>query len=384
MEENSLSPLVDTEGDYLLTVIDNDNGCENTSEAEVSLNGNFPNADAGATAELTCAITETILNGSGDVGNEFTYLWTTTNGLIISNDTTLNPMVGASGTYTLTITNQDNGCTTTDDVFISENTTPPNVDAGLKDELSCTQTQLSLNGSGNAPSNDISFLWTTPNGNILSGDDSPTPLVNAAGTYWLSITDNENGCVDSASVIITQDANVPIADAGATATLTCDVTTLQLDGSGSSANTNITYLWTTVDGNIISGEMTLSPTVNAPGTYLLTVTDVVNDCEAISSVLINENTTPPAANAGPDGLLTCDVTSLQLDGNASATGPDFTYQWTATNGNIVFGETTLSPEINAPGMYELLVTNLTTGCTNSAEGGSDTRYNPSHCRDRNT
>ncbi len=364
--ENGLMPVVDAEGDYLLTVTDNDNGCENTSEVEVSLNGLFPDADAGATAELTCAITETTLNGSGDVGNEFTYLWTTTDGVIVSNENTLNPMVGASGTYTLTVTNQDNGCISTDDVFISENTIPPSVDAGPTDELSCTQTQLSLNGTGNAPSNNISFSWATPNGNILSGSDSPTPLVNAAGTYWLTITDNENGCVDSASVTITQDANVPIADAGATATLTCDVTSIQLDGSGSSANANITYLWTTPDGNIVSGEMTLSPEIDSPGTYLLTVTDVANNCDAVSSVLINENTTPPAANAGPDGLLTCDVTALVLDGTASANGPDFTYQWTTANGNIVSDATTNMPSVDASGIYEVVVTNIATGCTNTA------------------
>ncbi|MEZ4955057.1 MAG: hypothetical protein R2825_15935 [Saprospiraceae bacterium] len=364
--ENGLQPVIDEEGNYILTVIDNDNGCENMSDVEVTLNGNFPNAEAGPTAELTCAITQTTLNGSGDVGNEFTYEWTTTNGDILADENTLTPVVGATGTYTLTVTNQDNGCTTTDDVFISENTAAPNVDAGPTDELSCTQTQLSLNGSGNAPGNDISFNWTTPNGNILSGNDSPTPLVNAAGTYWLTITDNENGCIDSASVIITQDANVPIADAGTTSTLTCNVTNIQLDGSGSSNNPNITYLWTTTNGNIIAGETTLNPEINAPGTYLLTVTDAVNDCEAVSSVLISENTAQPAANAGPDGLLTCNDTQLILDGSASANGPDFTYQWTTTNGNIASGENTNQPNVDAPGMYEVLVTNVLTGCTNTA------------------
>ena len=363
---NGLMPVVDESGSYLLTVLDIDNGCVNMSEVAVTLNGNFPAADAGATAELTCSITETTLGGSGDVGSEFTYAWTTPDGEIISNDSTLTPVVGATGTYTLTVTNQNNGCSTSDDVFISENTAAPNVDAGPTDELSCTQTQLSLSGIGSAPGNNISYSWATPNGNILSGSTTPNPQVNAAGLYWLTITDNENGCVDSASVTITQDANVPIADAGVTATLTCDVTAIQLDGSGSTVNPNISYLWTTTDGNIVSGETSLSPEINAPGTYLLTVIDAVNDCEAFSSVLINENITPPSANVGPSGLLTCDETSLLLDGSATANGPQFTYQWTTQNGNIISGETTLFPEINAPGEYGLLVTNLTTGCTNTA------------------
>ena len=363
---DGLSPVVDASGEYLLTIINTDNGCENTGQVTVTLNGDFPAADAGATAELTCNITEITLGGSGDEGNAFIYEWTSADGQIITGGNTLSPTVGTAGTYTLTVTNQDNGCSTSDAVAISENTAAPNVDAGQTNELSCTQTELTLNGSGSAPGNDISYEWTTNNGNILSGSTSPTPLVNAAGTYWLTITDNTNGCVDSAAVTITQDANVPISDAGAPATLTCNTTTLQLNGSGSSANPNVTYLWTTTNGNILSGETTLMPEVNASGTYMLTVTDATNNCEAVSSVLISQNTVAPAANAGPNGLLTCDDTSLLLDGSASASGPNINYAWTTQNGNIVSGETTLSPEIDAPGAYELLVTNLANGCTSTA------------------
>ena len=374
--ENTLMPMVDATGDYLLTVVDEDNGCENTSEVEVTLNGNFPNADAGPTTELTCAITETMLQGDGDTGPGFTYAWTSSDGEIVTGENSLTPEIGASGTYVLTVTNTDNGCTTTDEVFISENTTPPSVDAGPTDELSCTQTQLSLTGTGNAPGNDISYAWTTPNGNILSGENTPSPLVNAAGIYWLIVTDNLNGCLDSASVAITQDANVPVADAGSPALLTCNVTTLLLDGTGSSMNPNITYEWSTADGNIINGTTTLTPEVDAPGTYLLTVTDVINDCEAVSSVLVNENITPPAASAGPDGLLTCDDTQIVLDGSASANGPEFTYGWTTTDGNIVAGLDQNMPTVDAVGTYQVLVTNTITGCTNTSTVNVDENITP--------
>ncbi|MEO1260622.1 MAG: gliding motility-associated C-terminal domain-containing protein [Bacteroidota bacterium] len=374
--ENGLMPLVDEEGDYLLTVIDNDNGCESTSIVEVTLNGDFPVADAGPTAELTCAITQTVLQGTGDIGPTFIYNWTTIDGEIVSGDSSLTPEIGASGTYTLTLTNTDNGCATTDEVFVSENTTPPSADAGPTDELSCTQTQLSLTGTGNAPGNDISYAWNTSNGNIISGENTPSPLVNAAGTYWLVITDNLNGCADSSSVVITQDANVPVADAGSSALLTCNVTTLFLDGSGSSMNPDIVYEWTTTDGNILNGESTLAPEVDAPGTYLLTVTDVVNDCEAVSSVLIDENIAPPPVNAGPDGLLTCNDPQVTLDGSASVSGPDFSYLWTTIDGNILSGNDQPLPLVDAIGTYQLLVTNTLTGCTNTATVDVDEDVTP--------
>ena len=44
--------------------------------------------------------------------------------------------------------------------------------------------------------------------------------------------------------MITEDAALPIADAGVTAELNCTILTLTLDGSGSTA-VGVDYLWTT-------------------------------------------------------------------------------------------------------------------------------------------
>ncbi len=364
--ENGLTPTIDLDGTYLLTVVNDDNGCESTSEVTIGLNTVLPNAEAGPTAELTCEITETALIGTGDSGSQFDYLWTTFDGNIILGDTTLAPVVSATGTYTLVITNQNNGCTSQDEVVITENTTLPNVDAGPTNELSCTLTQLMLNGNGSAPGNNLDFLWTTQDGNILSGETSLNPIINEAGIYVLTIIDNENGCADSSSVLITQDANVPIAESGTAPMLTCDITTILLNGAGSSTGAGINYEWTSTDGNILTGENSLNPEIDAPGSYLLTVTDVLNNCQAFSSITIDENVLPPTADAGPEGLLTCANTQLMLDATASDNGAGFSFAWSTQNGNLVSGENTVMPVVDAPGTYQLLVTNLTTGCTNTA------------------
>jgi len=364
---NGLSPTVDEDGIYSLTVIDLDNGCESSNQVTVGLDTLAPSADAGPMAGLTCAITELALNGTGDSGTPFSHNWTTASGNIVSGDTTLSPIVSSPGTYTLATTNQNNGCTAQDEVVISENTTLPNVDAGPTNELSCTLTELVLNGSGSTPGNDLDIIWTTPDGHILSGENGFNPLVNEAGTYVLTIADNINGCVDSASVTITQDANVPIAEAGTAPELTCDLTSLLLDGSGSSTGAGISYEWTTLDGNIVTGANSLSPEINAPGTYQLAVLDTLNNCEAISTITISENTLPPTADAGPDGLLTCDSTQLTLDATGSDTGPGFAFSWSTINGNLLSGMNTPNPSVDAPGMYQVVVTTLATGCTNTAE-----------------
>ncbi len=364
--ENGLTPTVDVEGTYLLTVINEDNGCENTSEVEIGINTVLPNVEAGPTDELTCAILQTNLNGTGDVGNSFNYIWTTPTGNILSGETTLSPLIADPGIYFIEITNQENGCTSQDSVTITENTLLPIVDAGPTNELSCTLTEFTLNGSGSAPGNNIDFTWTTSDGNIISGGNTSNPLINEPGEYVLTVIDNENGCVDSSSVVITQDDNVPIAVTGTAPILTCDLTNIILDGTGSSTGPAITYDWTTVDGSIISGENTLSPEIDAPGTYLLTVTDLVNDCETTETIIIDENTQPPVTDAGPQGLLTCATTQLSLDASDSDNGSSYSFFWTTSNGNIVSGENTINPIVDAPGDYQVLVTNLTTGCTNTA------------------
>lgn len=68
------------------------------------------------------------------------------------------------------------------------------------------------------------------------------------------------------------------------------------------------------------------------------------------------------ANAGQNRYLTCTVTSLSLAGSGPI-GPDFSYEWTTSNGQFSSGENTLSPTISAPGVYCLTVTNTVTGCS---------------------
>ncbi len=112
------------------------------------------------------------------------------------------------------------------------------------------------------------------------------PEVNATGTYELVVTLGDNGCTASDIVEVMQDASLPLADAGPSFEITCNVMEGNLDGSGSTINNDITYEWNTTDGIIVSGETTLTPLVNAPGIYQLTLTNTTNGCTAISSCIL--------------------------------------------------------------------------------------------------
>ena len=65
----------------------------------------------------------------------------------------------------------------------------------------------------------IDFSWSTANGNIVSGANSATAVVDQAGTYILTATNTENGCTGTDTVEVTSitqntssTANITICD----------------------------------------------------------------------------------------------------------------------------------------------------------------------------
>lgn len=362
--ENGLTPSVNATGSYILEITNTINGCTSTISVDVPIDNQEPIVNAGANMQVTCAETEVTLDGTGsDFGANFIYEWTTSDGAIISNGDSLDPIVGAPGTYQLEVTNTLTGCTSIADVLVDEDVEAPTAIAGLPQTLSCASTTAQLNGNGSSSGSNFTYEWTTSDGNIVAGENTLTPEINAPGEYQIQVTNTDNGCVAIETVTVSQDSNAPIAEAGLDDLLNCNITSLVLDGSGSSQGLEFTYAWSTSNGNIVSGGTTLNPEINAPGDYQLVVSNVANGCTTISSLAIDIDNTPPAAEAGISQFLSCANSSLTLDGTGSSTGSDYTYEWITVNGNIISGENSLSPEVNATGTYELIVTSLINGCT---------------------
>lgn len=115
------------------------------------------------------------------------------------------------------------------------------------------------------------------------------------------------------------------------------------------------YLW---DNGAGTGE---DPSNLTQGVYNLTLTDA-NGCTSFEAVTVPLNDEVPVAEAGEDATLNCLVSELTLSGSGSQ-GSNYQYLWTTAGGNILSGETTLSPEIDQAGIYFLNIINLNTNCT---------------------
>ncbi|MBK8564581.1 MAG: gliding motility-associated C-terminal domain-containing protein [Saprospiraceae bacterium] len=354
-------------GIYTLTVTNATNGCSATDALTVDSFGNLPAVDVAPPGSLNCTVTQLQLSATAPTGIEYFYNWafTGTGTGIISGPGSLTPTIGSPGTYTLTVTNVQTGCSASESVLVAQNGNLPTAEAGAAQTLLCGQSSVSLNGAGSSSGAGFGYEWTTQNGNILLDETTLTPTVNAPGTYTLTVTELQSGCSATDEVQVGQDANAPTADAGAAQTLTCSVQQVTLDGTGSSSGPGITYLWTTTDGTIFNGANSLNPTVTAAGTYLLTVTNTQNNCQTLASVQVTDVAQQPTATASTNQQLGCGTQPITLSGTGSSTGTVYTYLWAGPG--VVSGGTTLSPMVNAPGIYILTVTNLANNCTSTAQ-----------------
>ena len=365
--ENTYSPVINAPGTYTLLITNTDNFCTATDNVVMLQNVNAPLAVAAQPQTLTCAVPSINLNGFGSSsGTNFTYLWTTQDGTITTGDSTLTPAVTEPGTYQLQVTNTNNNCISYATVLVPQNIVPPVAVGGPDVTLTCSLNDINLNGAGSSAGAGYAYVWSVPagsNGNILFGANSLTPTVNAPGAYQLVVTNTQNGCKSTTTATVLQDLNAPDAAASTPGELTCAVTSLQLNGAGSSSGSDISYVWTTQNGNFVSGQNTLTPVVNTPGSYTIEVTNTSNGCKTLANIAVTQNIVAPQTLAGPDQTLTCTVTTLSINATASGGSNGINILWTGPG--IVTGGNTITPSINLPGTYTLTVTDNYNGCSDT-------------------
>ena len=351
-------------GLYTLIVTDVENGCEDTFTITVEGDDNIPTVAIAPADPITCINPQLTLDATAsDQDPGLVYSWTTDNGQIISGAETLSPLISAAGAYQLTIINPANGCLGSGTVNVLVDTIQPIANAGNSQVFVCGAESLNLDGSNSSTGTDYSYLWTTNDGLILSGADTPTPSIGLAGTYQLQITDITNGCTATDIVVIGNDTDVATVLIAAADTLTCARTAIVLNAEGSSTGDIYDYLWTTPDGNILSGDNTLMPTIDQPGTYTLNITNLSNNCTALASVVVHQDTIAPVVSILQPDTLTCERTTLMLDASASSVGDVLQISWTSADGNILSGGQSLLPTINQPGTYQLQLINLVNACS---------------------
>ncbi len=263
-----------------------------------------------------------------------------------------------AGTYQDILTAED-GCDSTINFVIVK--IPVHAAVKPVDTLTCRVTSVALSADTTITvGSSVGYMWVNSIGDTLS--QTTTATATSPGTYYFIVSNHGGGryCFDTASVVVPGNFTPPVANAGPPKVLTCEIPQTQLQGSGSTGS-QFTYLWVALNGgNIVSGAATLTPTVNATGTYRLRVTDEHNGCTSTSSVVVTAQTLPPSA-AATGGTFSCTTPSVTLQGTTNS--GNATYAWTGPNS---FSSSLQNPLVTVAGTYTLAVTDSLTGCTNTA------------------
>ena len=110
----------------------------------------------------------------------------------------------------------------------------------------------------------------------------------AAGTYTFRYTVTPAAPCSPASAEVSVVVHpLPVADAGADATLTCFEPALGLGGNGTSQGAQFTYEWTSAAGAFPGTPDVPFPDIAEPGSYTLTVTNLQTGCTATDEVVID-------------------------------------------------------------------------------------------------
>ncbi|MCX7954705.1 MAG: PKD domain-containing protein, partial [Bacteroidales bacterium] len=204
---------------------------------------------------------------------------------------------------------------------------------------------LTMTSPGN-----FTYQWSGPGG-FTSTQQNISNL--AAGTYNVTVTNNQQGttCTATASIVVNPGSPNPTPTiSGSTTFCTGSYTTLNA-GTGYAS-----YLWNT-------GATTQTITVNTPGPYSVTVTNS-SGCSGSASVVVGVSSALSPQITGT--LALCSGASTVLDA-----GPGYaSYLWNT-------GETTqtITVQANNPGTYSVTVSDAT-GCTGTAQATVTVSSNP--------
>ncbi len=304
---------INSAGNFKLTVTD-PNGCTGVSDISI---GTYSPPNPQVTGDIFFCEGEQA--NIGIMENYSSYKWS---------DNNLNQIrpVTISGRYSVTVTD-NNGCTGEAFFDVEERANPrPEIQGddafcmGGNTVLTLTQSYSSYSWSGSGSGSSDRFVTTM------------------SGNYIVEVTDI-NGCQGSSNFIVTVYPN-PLPQISGSATYCIGLNTI-LD-----AGNYVNYNWVGPGGFV---ENTRTVSINSPGIYSITVTDI-NGCTGVSSINVIEESELSINIDNPGRYCQGGVAQLSVLGNYSS------YLWST-------GATTQEIEVTS-GTFTVTVTD-NAGCTGS-------------------
>jgi gliding motility-associated-like protein len=268
------------------------------------------------------------------------YSWTApAGGTLVSGATTQNALVQGSGIFTLsvqspTICGIGPVSSTTVMLNPSASVAPfPPVAVG-SGSLTCTVHSRTLSASS---SPGVSYAWSGIG--IVSGSNTATVVINAPGSYSVTVT-NAGGCSATSTVDIRENTEVPIVTSTFMESTSCSTPTLQLEVVFFPAS--CTFTWTAPPTGTINNTGVFDPIISGSGIFTVTATDPASECTAVSETTIEAISEPLLLSVNSATLCAGSSASLTISGSVAS------YSWSpasslsASTGSSVVASPTLT------------------------------------------
>ena len=371
-------------GDYTVVATKNSDQCSSTP---VTVTVNIP-PDPVVTASMVSEQTScdtgnpngAVTANVGGLTTGFTFTWYQgqgTAGAVVSNTANANGL--SAGPYTVLVVNDLTGCSSTEEVTVTETITYPTVSVGVdSDQTDCAPPNGQLSANAGGVTAGFTFLWY--DGNIGTPDlNNPdaTGVTYAgltAGDYTVVAVNNSTQC-PSPSVVATIADNtvIPTIAVNVTDQTSCDPLSPngQLAANVGGSTTGFTFTWfqgASTGGTVISNGATVSGL--PAGVYTVLAVNDATGCSNTSQTTLNNNFTYPTVTAAVDANQTICDPVIGYDGQVSAdvggVTAGFTFLW--YDGNI--GTPDLSnPDFTGPvysgltaGTYTVVALSTATSC----------------------
>lgn len=357
----------DAPGNYSVSLIVTDNGCNSQPNSQNITIYTQPTADF-VVSGAVCPGEGTVITYTGSAGPGATYNWNFNGGTVQSGSGSGPYTVSwpLSGTYNISLTVTENGCTSAP--FSQSATVYPtptssfslNTSACMDDPVTITYT-----GTGGATA---TYTWDFGAGTVLSGSGQGPYQVSwgAAGTYSVSLVVSENNCASLPTENTITINPYPTADftvvspvcVGATTTLTYTGT----GGAGA------TFSWNLDGGTLQSGSGAgpLQLVWNTAGTYTPSLTVTENGCTSQPfSASVTVYPIPTAQFTAPSSVCSGSPAQITYTGTGSAGA---TYTWTLSGDGSIqsgSGQGPLDMVWTQPGVQTVELVVSENGCVSS-------------------
>lgn len=326
--------------------------CSATDTVNVRIYPDIDNSFVVST-HSACAGDPITVTYAGTVSATATYTWNFSGANVLSGSGAGPYQLSwtAQGSYSVSLSTTDNGCTATASSTTITIGTRPTAYAG-NDTTVCSGTSVQLGAAATAG---VTYAWT-PAAN-LSGATAADPVFSQTNTSGAAVVNNymliaTGGCADTAYVNVTVTPVSPMTIAASGPVSFCQGDSVVLSDNLAPQSD---YLWS-------SGDTTATITVRNSGTYTLTAHDAAG-CAYISnpSVTVTANA-KPAPVLAPNGEVDQSCPGMS-DGSltvttATGTAP-YTYTWNTTPAQS--GPTASGLD---PGIYTVSVSDAN-NCTGS-------------------